>query len=274
MAQAIFATIEQLPSKRWRVRYTGPDGASATRRTPSTPGSTPRRGRSRCAARSTRTSGTPPTTTPKSDHFRRLRGPLAGQPQVAGRPIKARTREHYSAILDEHLLPAFGTDRSPRSSPRTCARGTRRHSSTGRRCARTPTRCCARSWRSAVNDEIVDANPARIVGAGRAKRVHKIRPGNGRRARRADRGDARAAAAHGHAGVLVCAAIRRDRRIAPRRHRSVRRGDPHPPRRGADQGRVIDHHAQSRRRVRDVDDSAAHHPADRGAPGETCWQRP
>ena len=29
---------------------------------------------------------------------------------------------------------------------------------------------------SAVNDEIIDANPARIVGAGRAKRVHKIRP--------------------------------------------------------------------------------------------------
>jgi integrase len=29
---------------------------------------------------------------------------------------------------------------------------------------------------SAVNDEIVDANPARIVGAGRSKRVHKIRP--------------------------------------------------------------------------------------------------
>ena len=29
---------------------------------------------------------------------------------------------------------------------------------------------------SAVNDELIDANPARIVGAGRAKRVHKIRP--------------------------------------------------------------------------------------------------
>lgn len=29
---------------------------------------------------------------------------------------------------------------------------------------------------SAVNDELIDANPARIVGAGRTKRVHKIRP--------------------------------------------------------------------------------------------------
>jgi integrase len=29
---------------------------------------------------------------------------------------------------------------------------------------------------SAVNDELIDANPCRIVGAGRSKRVHKIRP--------------------------------------------------------------------------------------------------
>ena len=29
---------------------------------------------------------------------------------------------------------------------------------------------------SAVNDELIDANPCRIVGAGRANRVHKIRP--------------------------------------------------------------------------------------------------
>jgi hypothetical protein len=28
--------------------------------------------------------------------------------QVAGRPIKARTREHYSQILDDHLLDTFG----------------------------------------------------------------------------------------------------------------------------------------------------------------------
>ncbi len=29
---------------------------------------------------------------------------------------------------------------------------------------------------SAVNDELIDANPARIVGAARTKRVHQIRP--------------------------------------------------------------------------------------------------
>jgi hypothetical protein len=28
---------------------------------------------------------------------------------VAGRPIKARTRDHYSAILEDHLLPTFGS---------------------------------------------------------------------------------------------------------------------------------------------------------------------
>ena len=29
---------------------------------------------------------------------------------------------------------------------------------------------------SAVHDELIDANPARIVGAGRSKRVHRIKP--------------------------------------------------------------------------------------------------
>ncbi len=29
---------------------------------------------------------------------------------------------------------------------------------------------------SAVNDELINNNPCRIVGAGRAKRVHNIRP--------------------------------------------------------------------------------------------------
>ena len=56
---------------------------------------------------------------------------------------------------------------------------------------------------SAVNDELIDANPCRIVGAGRANRVHKIRPASCGRTRRADRGDARTATADGtwHRGV-------------------------------------------------------------------------
>ena len=33
---------------------------------------------------------------------------LAGR-HVAGRPIKARTREHYASILEQHLLPVFGS---------------------------------------------------------------------------------------------------------------------------------------------------------------------
>ena len=62
---------------------------------------------------------------------------------------------------------------------------------------------------SAVTDELIDANPARIVGAGRAKRVHKIRLASVEELGHPYRGDAREAGADGHAGVLVCAAIRR-----------------------------------------------------------------
>jgi integrase len=35
---------------------------------------------------------------------------------------------------------------------------------------------CATILACAVNDELLEANPARIVGAGRAKRVYRIRP--------------------------------------------------------------------------------------------------
>lgn len=45
-----------------------------------------------------------------------------------------------------------------------------------------PTMCSHAYWLlrtimgSAVNDELIDANPCPITGAGRSKRVHKIRP--------------------------------------------------------------------------------------------------
>ena len=188
--------------------------------------------RSRCAARSTKTSGTPPTTTPKKPSPSASTRP-AGWP--TGRSpadrIKARTREHYSAILDDHLLPMFGhrqlaaikpkdvrdwyaatladrpTMRSHAYSPVADHPGVRGQ----RRTASTPTRPASSA----------PAEPNASTRSG---------PPVDRGTRRAHRGDARAAAAHGHAGVMVCAAVRGDRRTAPRRHRFERRSDPHPPR--------------------------------------------
>lgn len=96
---------------------------------------------------------------------------------VRGRPLKARTRAHYADLLDRFILPTFGESRLdeidaqavrswyddvlPEDSP---------------------------TWRShaygllrtmlgtAVSDGLISANPVAIRGAGRADRVHEVRP--------------------------------------------------------------------------------------------------
>lgn len=100
---------------------------------------------------------------------------LAGR-HIAGRPIKARTREHYSAILDDHLLPTFGAKPIAAVTPAD-VREWHATSLTDKPTMRSHAYSLLRTiFTSAVNDELVEANPCRIVGAGRAKRVHRIRP--------------------------------------------------------------------------------------------------
>jgi integrase len=100
---------------------------------------------------------------------------LAGR-HIAGRPLKTRTREHYAAILDAHLLPAFGAKPLASITPADV-----RDWHAGALVDRPTLRAHAYSllrtiFTSAVNDELIGANPARIPGAGRTKRVHAIRP--------------------------------------------------------------------------------------------------
>jgi integrase len=95
---------------------------------------------------------------------------------VAGRAIKRRTREHYAAILEAHLLPTFGAKPVAAIQPgdvRAWHAATLADKPTMRSHAYSLLRTI---FTSAVNDELVDANPCRITGAGRATRVHKIRP--------------------------------------------------------------------------------------------------
>lgn len=100
---------------------------------------------------------------------------LAGR-QVAGRPIKERTREHYDAILEDHLLDTFGNRQLGAIKPKD-VREWYAATLTDRPTMRSHAYSLLRTiMASAVNDELIDANPCRIVGAGRAKRVHKIRP--------------------------------------------------------------------------------------------------
>ena len=174
-----FASIEQLPSKRWRVRYTGPDGADPQ---------APHTFAARIDAEAFADRGAPQDRQrPVGRHRRRRQAEqvtfgvyaarwLANR-QVAGRPIKARTREHYQ--------------RDPRRSPAAHVRPppARRDQAEGRPrlvrgdAGRPADDALARLQPAAHHHRLarsttrlIDANPARIVGAGRAKRVHKIRP--------------------------------------------------------------------------------------------------
>jgi hypothetical protein len=111
-----FATIRQLPSKRWQVRYTGPDGVRYT--APSTFAAridaeayvvAKRREIDREVWDAADDDKPEPIT-----FGTYVAGWLANR-QVAGRPIKARTREHYPS--DPRRPPAAPL-RQPANSPR------------------------------------------------------------------------------------------------------------------------------------------------------------
>lgn len=172
-----FATIRKLPSGRFQVRYTGPDGARHT--APSTFGARIDAEAFVVAKRREIDRGVWDATAERKRDaitFGAYAAAWVEGRQVAGRPIKDRTREHYHAILEDHLLPEFGARQIAAITPKDV-----REWHAGALVDRPTMRSHAYSllrtiMTSAVNDELIDSNPCRITGAGRAKRVHKIRP--------------------------------------------------------------------------------------------------
>lgn len=173
-----FGSIRKLPSGRYQVRYTGPDGGYIT---------APKTFAVKIDAEAFLTDrrreidrgiwdGANTAKRPERITFSAYAsGWLAGR-QVAGRPIKTRTREHYQAILDDYLLETFGNRQLAAITPKD-VRAWYADTLTNRPTMRSHAYSLLRTiMGSAVSDELVEANPCRIVGAGRAKRVHKIRP--------------------------------------------------------------------------------------------------
>ena len=172
-----FGSIRKLPSGRYQVRYTGPDGSYVT---------APKTFATRIDAEAHLTDRRREIDA-EIWNVAAVRGPekvtfgvyaagwLEGR-QVAGRPIKTRTREHYQQILDDHLVPVVGARNLNAITPKDVRNW---HGSilVDRPTARSHAYGLLRTiLNSAVNDELIDANPCRIVGASRAKRVHKVRP--------------------------------------------------------------------------------------------------
>jgi integrase len=172
-----FASINRIQSGRWQVRYTGPDGMR--RYAPSTFAARVDAEAFVAAKRREIDRGlwdAAADDKPEPVTFGSYAAGWLANRHVAGRPIKARTREHYQQILDDHLLPTFGNRQVTAVKPKD-VRAWYEATLADRPTMRSHAYSLLRTlFSSAVNDEIIDANPCRIVGAGRAKRVHKIRP--------------------------------------------------------------------------------------------------
>jgi integrase len=171
-----FGNIRQLPSGRYQVRFTAPDGSyvkapkTFAARIDAEAWLTDRR-REIDAKLWNAAAVAPPARITFGAY---ASGWLANR-QVAGRPIKARTREHYQQILDDHLRH-FVARQLAAIKPKDI-REWYANTLVDKPTMRSHAYSLLRTiMASAVVDELIDANPCRIVGAGRAKRVHKIRP--------------------------------------------------------------------------------------------------
>lgn len=95
---------------------------------------------------------------------------------LAERSLKPRTRALYRSLLDQRIIPDLGPVQVKDLSP-TAVRAWY-----GRQDPDAPTRrahaysLLRTILTSAVDEELITANPCRIRGAGSAKRQHKIRP--------------------------------------------------------------------------------------------------
>ena len=171
-----FATIRRLPSGRYQVRYTGPD--SVRRNAPRT-FSARIDAEAWVVAKRREIDGElwkPDENKPQPITFAEYATNWLAHRQVAGRPLKARTRRHYEQILDGHLLPWFGAKQLAAITGRD-VRAWYAVTLTDRPTMRAHAYSLLHTiMGTAVTDELIDANPCRIAGAGTAKRARTIRP--------------------------------------------------------------------------------------------------
>lgn len=173
-----FGNVRRLPSGRYQVRYTGPDGRPYTARTPQgRPLTFDTQGDAEAwlslrQSEILRGAWLAPTVTAAPVTVRQY-----GVTWLAERGVESSTAEHYDQLLRDHVYPPLGdyavADLTP-AAVRTW------HVELGKRTgpvARSHTYGLLRSiMTTAVSDELIAANPCRIRGAGRAKTSKRMRP--------------------------------------------------------------------------------------------------
>ena len=174
-----FGTAHKLPSGRYRAMYYGPDGR---RYTASTTFTSKHEARAWLALRQAdiiRKAWEPPeaaaSAAPKLT-FAHYAEQWLTHRLVAGRPLKDRTRQHYRWLLDEHLLPAFGT-KPLRSITSDDVREWNTGFGTDTPTVRAHAYGLLRTiLATAASTGKIKFNPCVIRGAATTKRKHKIRP--------------------------------------------------------------------------------------------------
>src|SRR5699024_5086069 len=95
---------------------------------------------------------------------------------VRGRPLKPRTAAHYRRLLDRLILPTFGTVRVREITP-DLVRVWYASLDPAAPTQRAHTYALLKAiCATAVDDDLLDANPCRIRGASGARRASKTRP--------------------------------------------------------------------------------------------------
>jgi integrase len=170
-----FGSLRQLPSGRFQAHYTDPRNGARIK-APNTFAGRNAAERWLADRRRDIDAGFPPQRRRARQMFADYARTWLANRVASGRPLKARTRDHYTMILDQHLLPTFGPKPLAAITPQD-VRDWHARTLTDAPTLRAHAYTLLKSiLNSAIADELIDANPCRITGAGRSTRIHRIRP--------------------------------------------------------------------------------------------------
>lgn len=166
-----FGSIRKLPSGRYQARYTGAGGVTIT-----APHTFPTKVAAEMWLTDRRRGIDDAKVVATLITFGEYAPTWLATRQSAGKPLKDRTRDHYQGILDRELIPVF-KERQLSSITPADVRAWYGDALAGKPTMRAHSYSLLRTiLTTAVADELIDANPCRIRGAGKANRVRKIRP--------------------------------------------------------------------------------------------------
>ena len=180
MSRSNFGSISKQRSGRFRARYTGPEGRWHNAPYTFLTKTDARAWLTTEHAKLIAGEWTPPAVrqAAKVTELKRRSVPFGqyADAWLVSRDLRPRTRTDYRSILDRHLVPAFGTTPVEAITPE-LVRSWYAGLDSSKPTMRAHTYALLRTiLATAVEDDLVPANPCRIRGAGRSARVRDIKP--------------------------------------------------------------------------------------------------